>query len=515
MKTEKDPLKINMEFSRFAKEGWESISEDDVQRLKWFGWFLRVPTPGYFMIRVRVPNGFTYSHQIRVLADISKRFGNGVIDLTTRMAIELRNLKIENIEEIHRLMDDVGLTSMQTGLDNVRNIMGCPVAGLHPKELLDASPIVQGLTEKILNNPAFTNLPRKVNVAITGCPDNCIHSESQDLALVPALHGDGDNPIAGFNVMAGGKLGSGGYRIASSLDIFVLPEEAIELCSVVIAIYNEFGDRESRTTNRLGFLIDEWGVDRFRFELVKRLQRSLPRAGEDYRNKAHKDHIGIYRQRQPLMNYVGLKVTVGRMQASDLTDIADQAEKYGDGKIRLTANQGFIIPNVSDNKLGAFLEEPLIKKFPYNPVPVHRNLVSCVGNDYCGLATIETKSRAVEIADKLSSSMESAGPISMHWSGCPASCGNHLLADIGFLGKRAKYNGKTVEAVDVFMGGRAGPNPKKAVKVLENVPCEHLPSLLEWVIPYHAREKMHIDKGARKAKKKAKKKEAEMEASVQ
>ena len=230
--------------------------------------------------------------------------------------------------------------------------------------------------------------------------------------------------------------------------------------------------------------------------------RSFSHEGKDLRELQRSEHIGIYRQKQTLMNYVGLKVIVGRIEAKKLQEIAELSEKYGNGEIRFTPAQSLIIPNVSDKKLGDFLDEPLLKEFVYHPSGVMKNLVSCVGSDYCHLSTIETKTRARETAIALERKLGSATPISMHWSGCPAGCGNHLVADIGFLGKRVRIGKDIVEAVDVFMGGRAGPHPKQAVKILENVPCSILVDLLAQVIPYHTREKMHPVKGQKAAQRK-------------
>jgi ferredoxin-nitrite reductase len=180
------------------------------------------------------------------------------------------------------------------------------------------------------------------------------------------------------------------------------------------------------------------------------------------------------------------------MEAEDLKGVAALAERYGTGEIRISPAQTLIIPNVPDRKVGDLTEHALLKKFAYNPSPIQKGLVSCVGNDYCNLAVIETKSRAVQTARELESRLgPGIKPITMHWSGCPAGCGNHLVADIGLLGKKAKVDGRVVDAVDVFVGGRSGPDPKLAVKILEDVPCEKLPSVLEGLVPYHTREKMH------------------------
>ena len=494
-KTEKDGLDIHESINRFAKEGWESISEEDIQRLKWYGLFLRNPTPGYFMLRIRIAGGRTTSTQVRVLAEVSKMFGNGVIDLTTRQQIQLRQLTIADIPEVFRRMEEVGLWSIQTGMDNVRNIMTCPVSGLTSSEHIGTSSLVRALTEEIVGNRAYSNLPRKFNMAITGCLENCLHLESQDLAFIPATVNPGGGDEVGFNVLVGGKLGSGGYRIASSLDMFVKPSEVVKVTCAILSVYRDHGFRDSRQTARLAFLLDAWGEERFRTEVENRLGRPYPRAGIDARKKYVNDHMGIYRQVSTGMNYVGLKIPVGRMTADDLFMLASLAETYGAGDLRLTHNQAMVIPNVPDQKIGDLTEEEILKRFVYNPSPIQKGLVSCVGNDYCNLAVIETKSRAVETAKKIEAQIGiDLKPITMHWSGCPASCGNHLVADIGLIGKKVKLKGEIIEAVDVYVGGRTGPDPKQSTKLLEDVPCDVLPEVLSGILPYHARQKMHQNK---------------------
>lgn len=258
----------------------------------------------------------------------------------------------------------------------------------------------------------------------------------------------------------------------------------------------DFGPRESRNAARLAFLLDDWGEAHFRQEIEARLGKPLKLAGIDARKMSMKDHVGIYRQKQPGLNYVGLKVTVGRIKADDLQNVAALAERYGTGEIRLSPAQSLIIPNVADRKVGDLCEERLVSQFAYNPSPIYKGLVSCVGNDYCNLAVIETKSRAVETAQALAATLGDAiKPITMHWSGCPAGCGSHLVADIGMLGKKTKIDGNIVDAVDIYVGGRTGPHPKLAVKIMEDVPCDKLPAVLEGLIPYHTRERMHRARG--------------------
>ncbi len=495
LKQERDSLEIIHNLPLFAKTGWESISEDDVQRLKWYGLFLRNPTPGFFMVRVRMPGGRVTSAQLRTLAEIAKTFGNGQLDLTTRQQFQVRHLQIEHVPDVFARMDEVGLTSLQTGLDNVRNIITCPVAGLSPTECFDATSLVYALNQKIVGNREYTNLPRKFNVVITGCPDNCLHAETQDLALVPATKEIDGETRSGFNVLVGGKLGSGGYRIATPLDVFVLPDQAVEVSCAVIKAFRDYGFRDSRTTARLSFLLEEWGEARFRVEVERQSGGALMTAGADARKKSEHTHGGVFRQQQTRFNYAGLHIPVGRIKAEDLIGLVGLAERYGTSELRLGANQSLVIPNIHDKVLGDFLEEPLLQHFGYNPSPVRKGLVSCVGNDYCNLAVIETKSQAMKTAATLEVKVGTEiKPITMHWSGCPAGCGNHLVADIGLLGKKIKRRGEIIEAVDVYVGGRSGPDAKLATKLLEDVPCEELSDVLAGVVLYHSRDKMHREK---------------------
>ncbi len=483
-KSEKDGLDIVDDIPRFAREGWQAIDEGDRERLKWAGVFFRRQTPGRFMMRVRISNGVTNAAQLNVLAQISTEFGAGFADITTRQQIQLRGYEIERTPEIFERLAAVGLVSLQTGQDNIRNVVGCPVAGLTRHELFDASPIVREFTESFLRNKDFTNLPRKFNVVITGCTEHCTHAESQDLALTPAVKSIGGEEVKGFNVMAGGKMGSGGYRVASALDVFVPPEEAAELCRHVTLIFRDYGSRASRTKARLAFLMDAWGVARFRAELQRRMGRPLLTAGADKRGAKTADHLGIGMQRQAGLNSVGLAVPVGRISAEQLFDVARLAERYGTGDVRLTTGQNLIIPNVHDNALSALRSEPLLRDLPVDPPGVIRGLVSCTGIDYCHFALIETKELALKTARHLEQRSPGGKLLTMHWSGCPAGCGNHAAADIGLLGKNARINGEIVDAVDVFVGGRSGPNARPGTKILEDVPCDELPHLLERLIPY-------------------------------
>ena len=485
-KKEKDGLDVLRDVSRYATDGWQAITDGDKERLKWGGVFFRRQTPGHFMMRVRLPNGIVTASQFSTLGMISREFGRGFADITTRQQIQLRWFTINEVPEIWRRMETVKLTSLQTGMDNIRGVVGCPVAGLNPNELFDASPVVKEFTAMLIGNKAFTNLPRKFNVTITACKEVCTHAEAQDLALTPAIKEIAGIDVQGFNVAAGGKLGSGGYRIASPLNLFVTADEAASICGHIVMIFRDHGARELRTKARLAFLIETWGTDKFRAELERRLDRPLTSAGKDQRMPKHTDHIGILRQKESGLNYVGLVVPVGRITSEQMLQLARIAENYGSGELRLTVGQNLIIPNVPDNRLGELTEEPVLQELRYDPSEVMRGLVSCTGMDYCHFALIETKGWALKTARTLESKLGKTQPLRMHWSGCPAGCGNHAVADVGLLGKNIKVNGEIVEAVDVYAGGATGCEPNQSIKIMEDVPCEQLANVVGGLVQHGA-----------------------------
>ena len=484
IKAEKDGLDILPEVPTLASAGWEAIDEANRERLKWGGVFFRRQTPGKFMMRLRISNGLTNAEQVHAIASVSEEFGTATVDITTRQQIQIRGFDIDHLPVIWSRLEGVGLGSLQTGMDNIRNVIGCPVAGLTPRELFDGSPVVREFTDVFLGNKAFTNLPRKFNVGISGCTEHCTHAASQDLALTPAIRSTPAGDEHGFNVAIGGKMGSGGCRIATSLNVFVPPAAAAALCAEIVLIFRDHGPRAARTKARLAFLVDEWGAGKFRSALETRVGRTLPPAGRDVRVSHCADHLGIKKQKQAGLNYLGLAVAVGRVSARQLHELARLAAVYGNGELRLTTGQNVILPNVADERLAALGAEPLLRDLSPDPAGAIRGLVACTGIDYCHFALIETKEIALTTARHLAARLPPDRRFSMHWSGCPAGCGNHAAADIGLLGKNVRVGDELVDAVDVFVGGRMGPNPKAGLKVLEDVPCTDLPQVLEGILPY-------------------------------
>ena len=487
LKSERDGLDVTEDLVRFAREGWRTIADDDKERLKWVGVFQRKPTPGHFMMRIRMANGILTAAQARLLGEITKGTGRNIADVTTRQQVQLRWVTIEEIPDVMARLEAAKLSSLQTGMDNIRGIVGCPATGLTPRELFDTAPIAAAFQKIFLGNKAFTNLPRKFNVTITGCVEHCTPGETQDISMTPAIAARDEQEVAGLNVAVGGKQGSGGPRFATALDAFVTPEEAAEVCAAIALIFRDHGLREARSKARLAFLVDEWGGERFRKELEARLGRALPPAARDARAAKSNDHIGIFRQREPGLNYVGLKTPVGRVRGDQLVELARVAERYGRGELRLTPSQNVLIPHIPDTLLGELTCEPLLRELPYNPSEIQRGLVSCTGTDFCNLALIDTKTRALALAREFESRIEASRPLTVRWSGCPASCGNHHTADVGLQGCKVKVNGKIVDGVHVFVGGRGGLEPRAGEKVFADVPCDELPEVLDRLIRFFPR----------------------------
>jgi len=489
-KAEKDGLAVKDELERFAEIGWEAVDETDLtQRLKWLGIFFRPVTPGKFMLRLRTPNGIVTSQQMQTLAEIVQRYGeDGNADITTRQNLQLRGVLLEDIPNIFRRLKAVGMTSVQSGMDNVRNITGSPVAGLDASELVDTRDLVQAVQDMITNdgegNAEFTNLPRKFNIAIEGGRDNSVHAEINDIAFVPAYR----EGTLGFNVLVGGFFSAKRCEAAVPLDAWVEPtvDNVVGLCRAILEVYRDNGLRANRQKARLMWLIDEWGMEAFRAAVEKQLGQALfTAAAEDEIDWDKRDHIGIFPQQQAGLNFIGLHVPIGRLYAQDMFDLARISEVYGSGEIRLTVEQNAMIPHVPDDALEALQQEPLLQRFTLDPAPLTRSLVSCTGSQFCNFALVETKNRALALAQEVEAEMELPNSVRIHWTGCPNSCGQPQVADIGFIGTKARKDGKTVEAVDIYMGGKVGKDAKLGDRVMKSIACEDLKPVLKQLLTEH------------------------------
>ncbi|MDX2212459.1 MAG: ferredoxin--nitrite reductase [Oculatellaceae cyanobacterium bins.114] len=487
-KAEKDGLALKADLETVAQMGWEAMDEiDRDHRLKWMGIFFRPVTPGKFMLRMRMPSGILTSGQMRVLAEVVQRYGEeGSADITTRQNIQLRGIRLEDIPTIFSKFEQAGLTSIQSGMDNVRNITGSPVAGIDADELLDTRGIIRKVQDMITNNgegnPSFTNLPRKFNIAIAGCRDNSVHAEINDVAFVPAFK----EGVLGFNVLVGGFFSAKRCEAAIPLNAWVNPRDVVALCEAILLVYRNHGLRANRQKARLMWLIDEWGIEPFRAAVEQQLGYPLQTAApKDEIVWDKRDHIGIHAQKQPGLNYVGLHVPVGRLYAPDMFDLARMADVYGSGELRLTVEQNIIIPNVPDSRIAPLLKEPLVQRFSTHPDNLSRALVSCTGAQFCNFALIETKNRAIALIQELEKEVHCPRPVRIHWTGCPNSCGQPQVADIGLMGTKTRKDGQTLEAVDIYMGGKVGKEAVLGTCVQKAVPCNELKPVLRDLLIQH------------------------------
>ena len=350
---------------------------------------------------MRMPHGVLSSHKMRVLAEIVQRYGDdGCADITTRQNLQLRGVRLEDIPDIFKRFEQAGLTSIQSGMDNVRNITGSPVAGIAANELLDTQGLVIKVQDMITSNGEgnydFTNLPRKFNIAIEGSREDSIHSEINDIAFIPAFKEGDETGELGFNVIVGGFFSARRCESAIPLNAWVPADDTVvEICRAILTVFRDKGSRGNRQQTRLMWLIEEMELDNFRTAVEQQMGVTLaPAAPEDAITEEGKsDHLGVHPQKQPGLNYVGLHVPVGHIFADDMFELARLAEVYGNGEIRLTVEQNAIIPNIPDSRLDAFLQEAPVQKFAIDPSPLSRSLVSCTGSRFCNFAIVETKQR--------------------------------------------------------------------------------------------------------------------------
>ncbi|KAL2537533.1 Ferredoxin--nitrite reductase [Forsythia ovata] len=493
VKIEKEPMKLFMEngieeLSKMSLEEIEKLklTKDDIDvRLKWLGLFHRRKHHyGRFMMRLKLPNGVTTSAQTRYLASVIRKYGKeGCADVTTRQNWQIRGVVLPDVPEILQGLEEVGLTSLQSGMDNVRNPVGNPIAGIDPDEIVDTRPytnlLSQYITANSRGNPAFTNLPRKWNVCVIGSHDLYEHPHINDLAYMPATK----NGRFGFNLLVGGFFSPKRCAEAIPLDAWVPGDDILPVCKAVLEAYRDLGARGNRQKTRMMWLIDELGIEGFRAEVVKRMpQEQLERASsEDLVQKQweRRDYLGVHPQKQEGYSFVGLHIPVGRIQADEMDELARLADEYGSGELRLTVEQNIIIPNIENSKIEALLKEPLLERFSPEPPLLMKGLVACTGNQFCGQAIIETKARALKVTEEVDRQVSVPRPVRMHWTGCPNTCGQVQVADIGFMGCMTRNkDGKVVEGADVFLGGRIGSDSHLGDIYKKGVPCDDLVPLV-------------------------------------
>jgi ferredoxin-nitrite reductase len=445
----------------------------EVERLKWVGIYPQKQGGDAFMMRIKIPGGVLTPAQTRVVGKIAAdfargpvpnpHFGDNFLDLTTRQDVQMHWIKMENVPEIWRRLEEAGITTVQACGDSARNVLCCPVSGLGHDEAIDAYPVAQAISAYFTGNREYADLPRKFKMSVTGCLEDCAQAEINDVGMLPARLEDG---TLGFNLRVGGGL-SDGPRMASDIDVFVRPEEAVEITRGIAQVFGELGDRENRWTARMRYLVQELGPEGFREELAKRVSGGLTPAGEDLTKRYRGDHIGVHAQKprggsckggsRTALYYVGLNVPVGRMSGEQFEETGRLAGEYGDG-VRLATDQNLIVTGVPEDRLDELLAEPLLARYSPNAGAFERGVVACTGSEFCRFGIVETKVRAVEWAREMDERVGDPGQeaVRMHFSGCSASCAQPQIGDIGFRGETAKSRDAIVEGVDIGLGGSLG-----------------------------------------------------------
>lgn len=461
MKQEKDGMDVIHDLYRYAKTGFDSIPEDDLERFKWYGVYRQKPKDsGYFLMRTKLPGGQINAVQAKKLSQLAERYGRGFCDITTRQTIQMHWLRIEDIPNIFAELDSVGITTSGACGDDTRNVVGCPVAGIDPDEIIDGSRELHQVSQALTNNREFSNLPRKFKISLSGC---CIQCAQPDINCM-GFFGLKRGTEVGYGIKVGGGLSSAPH-LAQTLPVFIKPEQVWPVSKAVAEIFRDEGYRAKRNRARFKFLVADWGVEKITQEVEKRLGFKLDRHTDFSSPKDYEtDHLGIHRQKQPGLYWVGVSFPGGRIYQSKLAKIGELAAKYcapGQDAIRLTNKQNLLIINVPEANLEALKAELTANDLCYEASNFRKGCVSCTGIEFCNLAVSETKNRMLTLIEQLEAqSGWYKGKIRIHFSGCPSSCGQHQIADIGFRGARTKVGGEQVDAFDCFIGGRLGQNSR-------------------------------------------------------
>jgi len=522
-KQEKHPLDVIEDVKEYADENltFEEIEEragdGEWERLKWAGMYSHGRKGDYFMLRTKVPGGFLTPEQAEVIGEVSDEYavapeefggeeqndvwGDAYMDITTRQDIQMHWIEVEDVPEIWSKYDEVGLTTIQGCGDSARNVLGCPAAGLDDHECFDAQPVVDAITDFFTENREYANLPRKYKMTVTGCREDCAQSQINDVGLTPARKEIDGEQYYGFHAKVGGGL-SDGPRMASDLDVFVRPEDAVEFCRAVAQLFKELGDRHNRGVCRMRYLVQQMGVEKFEEAVRDRCEVDLRERGTDLTEGYTGDHVGVHEQKEEGLYYVGFNVIAGRMGGSEFAAAARAAQRYGteDASVRLATDQNFLVTHIPEENLDDLLAEDFAEAYQPDPGPFARGAVGCTGSEFCNYGIIETKTRVKRWARELDERIDTPDDLDvvrMHMSGCSASCAQPQIADIGFRGETVKANvdneddedDDIVEGMDFGLGGALGADNEFIDWVENAVPAQSVIPALEELFDVYADER--------------------------
>jgi ferredoxin-nitrite reductase len=459
--------------------GNKAPDKEEIFRFKWNGLFFLTPVKDAFMARLRIPGGVVKTYQLRELARIAQELTTGYVQITTRANLQIRLIQPKDAPEFLRRVQSVGLHTRGAGADNIRNLTANPTAGFDPVELMDVMPLLNELAATIINDRSFYDLPRKFNIAYDGGGLIGSVEDTNDVGVKAVKHGD----EVLFRIALGGATGHKAF--ARDLGVAVPPAEINKVVLAILRVYLERGCRTDRKKARLKHLLEQLPLPDYLAAVEQKLGRTLrrePLAAAQLRWASQElphSHVGDFPQKQRGLNYVGVAVPVGQLTPKQMLRLAELAESYGSGEIRLTVWQNFIIPNVTD----AFV--PTLKRalekmgLGTRQSNIASGVIACTGNRFCKFAQSDTKAHALELAKYLEKRLELDQPVNIHLTGCPNSCAQHYMGDIGCLGTRTKISGESVDAYHVFVGGGFGKNQAVGRQIFSGVTGKRLPETLE------------------------------------
>jgi len=464
----------------------KSPEKEEIFRFKWNGLFYLTPNKEAFMARLRIPGGLIRTFQLRELANVAKELTTGYVQITTRANLQMRLIQPKDTPDFLRRIQSVGLHTRGAGADNIRNLTANPTSGIDPEEIIDVMPFCTEMGQIIINDRSFYDLPRKFNIAYDGGGLIGTVEDTNDIGCKAVRVGD----EVMFRIALGGATGHKAF--ARDLGVLVKPAELNKVVAAVVRVYIANGNRTDRKKARLKHLLEKWTLEQYLEETEKVLGYTLQRVPLDPAaiqypgQKLAHSHVGVYPQKQKGLNYVGVALQVGHLTAKQMIRIAEIADLYGSGEIRLTVWQNFIIPNVPD----AFVEtvkKALVKAgLHWKQSHLRSGLIACTGNSYCKFAQANTKGHALALADYLEKKITLDQPVNIHLTGCPNSCAQHYMGDIGLLGTKVKIMGESVDGYHVFVGGGFGATQAVGRQVFTGVAFEDLKLTLEKMLKgYH------------------------------
>jgi sulfite reductase beta subunit-like hemoprotein/molybdopterin converting factor small subunit len=480
LKRDKPPMQVREELPALVSRGYEDVPEEDMVRLYWYGLAHDKPKTGTFMVRVKVAGGLVNAAQLRALGTIAEKYGRDEAELTTRQGIQLHWVEMSRLNDVMVDLEAVGLTTSGAEGDTVRNITGCPVAGLTPGEPFDTTPVLREVAGHFYGNLDYSNLPRKHKYTISGCPSQCNAPEISDVALIATLK-DGR---PGFGLRVGGGMANT-PRISQDLGVFIPVEQTVEALSAVTNAWaNDLRYRISRARARIKFMVEDYGAEGTRAKVEEQLGRRFE-DGTANGPTEDADHIGVHAQRQPGLVYVGVPVPSGKVTGTMLGKLAGFVEEF-DGDVRFTRQQNFILANVPTDRVAdakALLEELGLS---LDRGRAFARSVACTSHRFCNYSVAETKGKLEEILDHLSAKYghEAIGDLAIHMDGCPHACAQHWVGEIGLQGTTTRVDGseERVEAYDVTVGGGLGTRTAIGRRLLRRVPTHDLVEVMDNLI---------------------------------